>query len=99
MFSVIAIMFAGVLLGWLLKGKDFLKHIPTGTMVTIVLLLFVMGVEIGSNRTIVDNILNLGTEALLISMAATLGSILAASGVFLLIKRRHSGNMQADNEK
>lgn len=56
-------------------------------MLTIVLLLFVMGVEIGSNREVVENLLPLGGNALIISVAATLGSVLAAAvGHFFLKK-------------
>ena len=57
MFTVIAIMLAGVLLGRLLKDRKLPDWLSGGTMLTIVLLLFVMGVEIGSNREVVENLL------------------------------------------
>lgn len=88
MFKVIGIMLAGVLIGRLLKDRKGLEWVSKGTMVTIVLLLFVMGIEIGSNHEVVANILSLGKDALLISLAATLGSILAATGVYYLFFRK-----------
>lgn len=81
MFTVIAIMLAGVLIGCLLKDRKLPDWLSGGTMLTIVLLLFVMGVEIGSNREVVENLLPLGGNALIISVAATLGSVLAAAAV------------------
>lgn len=89
MFKVIAIMLAGVLLGRLLKDRKLPDWLSGGTMLTIVLLLFVMGVEIGSNREVVENLLPLGGNALIISVAATLGSVLAAAvGHFFLKKNK-----------
>lgn len=82
-------MLAGVLLGRLLKDRKLPDWLSGGTMLTIVLLLFVMGVEIGSNREVVENLLPLGGNALIISVAATLGSVLAAAvGHFFLKKNK-----------
>ncbi|MGN1221549.1 MAG: LysO family transporter [Candidatus Cryptobacteroides sp.] len=88
MFKVIGIMLAGILIGWLLRNRKGLEWVSKGTMVTIVLLLFVMGIEIGSNRDVMSNILTLGGDALLISLAATLGSVLAASAVYYFFFRK-----------
>jgi uncharacterized membrane protein YbjE (DUF340 family) len=51
-------------------------------MATIILLLFLMGVEIGGNERIMQNLTSLGVEALVIAVAATLGSIVAARIVY-----------------
>ena len=42
------------------------------------LLLFVLGVTIGSNRLIVDNLFSFGWQAALLALSATVGSILAS---------------------
>lgn len=81
MLKLIGIMLAGVLLGRLFKDSRFPKWIASGSILTIVLLLFVMGVELGSNRNLVENIIPLGGNALIISLAATFGSVIAAVAV------------------
>lgn len=43
-----------------------------------ILLLFVLGVTIGSNRLIVDNLFSFGWQAALLALSATVGSILAS---------------------
>ena len=45
---------------------------------TVFLLLFVLGVTIGSNRLIVDNLFSFGWQAALLALSATVGSILAS---------------------
>lgn len=78
MFRIIAIMFLGVAIGYLLRRMRGVGMVSVTTMLTIVLLLFIMGIEIGSNQDVVRNLLSLGGEALAIACAATLGSVLAA---------------------
>lgn len=41
---------------------------------TVFLLLFVLGVTIGSNRLIVDNLFSFGWQAALLALSATVGS-------------------------
>ncbi len=82
MFTVIAIMFAGIAAGYAFRKVEGLRH--TGRLITvaIILLLFLLGVSVGSNREIVDNLGTLGLQALLIAAAGTLGSVLAGWGVY-----------------
>lgn len=82
MLKIMAIMGAGALLGFLLRRLRGLKHLGSTSMATIVLLLFLMGVEIGGNERIVQNLTSLGVEALVIAVAATLGSVVAARIVY-----------------
>ena len=48
----------------------------------ILLLLFLLGISVGANESIVNNLTTLGGQALLIASAGTLGSVLAAWGVY-----------------
>ena len=91
MLKIMAIMGAGALLGFLVRRLSVLKHLGTTSMATIILLLFLMGVEIGGNERIVKNLTSLGVEALVIAVAATLGSIVAARVVYYKFFNR-SGN-------
>lgn len=92
MFKIIAIMGLGVLIGLLVRCYRWVKYISTSTMVTILLLLLVMGFEIGGNPTVMGNLASLGGEALLISVAAILGSITCARIIYMLFFKNREPN-------
>lgn len=54
MFSIISIMFLGIGIGYLLRNLKFLEKVEKSTSLTIFLLLFVLGLSIGSNSLIVN---------------------------------------------
>lgn len=82
MLIVIAIMLTGILTGYLLRGKTFLKQINRPIFITILALLFLMGLSVGGNPEITNHIHQVGTQALLLAMAGTIGSVLAAMLVY-----------------
>ncbi len=82
MFVVIGIMFSGIALGYLLRGLPVLQHLGKPISYTIFLLLFLLGISVGSNENIVNNLSTLGGEAFLLALAGTSGSVLAAWGVY-----------------
>ena len=77
LITVVSIMAGGMLLGFLLRAK---QRIVSGNekLITyaIYLLLFMMGVSIGSNEQIMNSLSTLGIVALIVSMGAIIGSIL-----------------------
>lgn len=81
MFTVIGIMFAGIGVGYLLRRVGWLQKVGTSITYTIYLLLFLLGLSVGANREIVDNLATLGGQALLLAVAGTTGSVLAAWAV------------------
>ncbi len=83
MFTVIGIMFAGIFIGYLLRKLQFLKYTVRTISYTIFLLLFLLGIAVGSNEQIMNNLPKLGGQALLIATATTAGSVLAAWGVYV----------------
>ena len=66
-------MILGIIIGYGLRRISFLR-----ISYTVFLLLFVLGVTIGSNRLIVDNLFSFGWQAALLALSATVGSILAS---------------------
>lgn len=88
MFIVILFIFLGILSGILCRklstgARISLTDVATrwqGRIVTwlIWLLLFLLGIEVGSNEMIVRSLPTLGVEALLLSSAATLGCCVCA---------------------
>ena len=84
MFKIIAIMFLGIAIGYLARKQRWVSVVGSTTMITIVALLFVMGGEIGGNEVVMGNLVGLGGEALLIAVAATLGSVVVARIIYRL---------------
>lgn len=82
MFTVIGIMFGGIAVGYVLRKVEFLQKVGTPISYTIYLLLFLLGISVGRNEEIVNNLSTLGVQALLLASAGTLGSVLAAWAVY-----------------
>ncbi|MFW5708233.1 MAG: LysO family transporter [Bacteroidota bacterium] len=79
MLTVVAIMFAGMLAGYLLRGqKRILRMNARLTMWVIYLLLFFLGLAIGGDEYIMRQLPELGLMALLITLLAVGGSLLTA---------------------
>ena len=85
MFIVMLFIFLGILTGYLLRKRAgrWQGRVVTGL---IWLLLFLLGVEVGGDGRIVEALPTLGVEALVLSVAATLGSCLLAWGLWKMVK-------------
>ena len=77
MFIIIGIMLTGMLVGYLLRSKrmTWINKIIT---FLICLLLFLLGIDVGGNESIMKVLHTLGLEALIITLAAVIGSTLLA---------------------
>lgn len=83
MFTVILLMLSGILAGFLLRRRR-LEGVRRLITVLIWGLLFLLGVEVGGNERIILGLHTLGLEAAAIAAASTLGSVLAAWGLWRL---------------
>lgn len=85
-------MILGIATGFLFRKKE-LKWIQKVITVLIWILLFILGIEVGSNKNIIENLHTLGLEALIISAACVLGSCLLAWLLWFIInkKKKKSG--------
>jgi len=93
MFIVISIMFGGIAIGYLLRKVELLQKIGKPISYTIYLLLFILGASVGQNDEIVNNLSTLGLQAFIISLAATIGSVLAGWAVYhFFFKERRPGD-------
>lgn len=70
MFTIIGLMLTGMLLGYLLRNRN-LKKIHQIITLFIWLLLFILGIEVGSNEQIIKGLHTIGYEA----VALTLGGL------------------------
>lgn len=84
MFTIIGIMFTGMLVGYLLRSQR-LSWIHKVITLLIWLLLFLLGIDVGGNETIIRGLYSIGLEAIIITLAAVVGSILASWGLWYLI--------------
>ena len=87
MFIVIACMIAGIGLGFLLRNHKI--HFIQGFIITLIwLLLFLLGLEIGSNKDLVSQFGKLGLEAFILATAGTLGSVFFAKLLWNFIQKK-----------
>ena len=87
--SIISIMFIGIGIGYLMRNvQNVAKKWRKSASLTILLLLFVLGVSIGSNRLIVDNLGRFGWQAAVLASLSITGSMLASLMVFHLFFKK-----------
>lgn len=79
MNSVLVALIFGGLTGYFIKErKAILKHLDRITFYSVLALLFFLGFSVGANNVIVKNLHSLGLKALMLSIAAVLGSVSAS---------------------
>ena len=77
MLIIVSIMLCGIGLGYLLRGRNT-AAISKIITVLIWALLFLLGIEVGTNPNIIGGLQNLGVEALVLTIGGSVGSILAS---------------------
>lgn len=89
MFTIILCIITGILGGYLLRKKDFMKYTGTLLSVVIILLLFFLGVSVGINQQVVTRFVSIGTDAFILTIGGTLGCLLCAKLIYqLFFKKR-----------
>lgn len=99
MFIVILFIFLGIALGYTIRTRIAPSACKSAvgawsariTTWLIWLLLFLLGIEVGSNQQIIASLPTLGVEALVLSVLATLGSCVMA---WVLWKTMKGGEKQ-----
>ena len=86
MFKVLALMILGIGVGYLFRKRN-LSFISRLITVLIWVLLFVLGLEVGSNPQIVSNLAKLGLDALIITMGTLLRSIILAALLWKFVNK------------
>ena len=89
MLTVLLIMAGGFLAGYLLRNKkQLIKWNNKATLWVIFLLLFFMGVSVGSNAEIMNNLDTIGLRGLELSLVAVLGSVLLSWPVYVFFFKK-----------
>lgn len=77
MIQVLLLMLTGWLVGLAFRGKKKVtRWVDRAILIAIFLLLFFMGLSIGSNQLLVGALPTLGLNALIIAVGATIGSVI-----------------------
>ncbi|MFA5032097.1 MAG: LysO family transporter [bacterium] len=85
MLIIIILLLSGILFGFLLRGKKgLITFADKLTNWTIYLLLLLLGIAIGSNDKIINNIGDIGINAIIIALGTVIGSILVSYIVYFL---------------
>ncbi len=87
MFAL-AFMFLGILIGFLLRNTAFPVLVARCVMPVILALLFCMGVLIGANDTIMNNLPSLGLSGLVLAASTLAGSVACVSLICHVLNRR-----------
>lgn len=90
MFTIIGLVLTGMLLGYLLRKRDLKKIHPIITLL-IWLLLFILGIEVGSNEEIIRGLHTIGYEAVVLTLGGALGSVIAAWALWRALYKRKGG--------
>lgn len=81
MLTIVGIMSGGILCGFLLRGWK-LKWVSDCITLSIWILLFLLGIAVGNNEDILNNLDTIGWQALVVSLGAILGSVILAAVVY-----------------
>ena len=87
MFTFISIMAVGVLIGYPLRHKSQVRKITPLIHIVVCLLLFLLGLSIGLNRLIIDNLGYFCGQAAVISSLSILGSMMASLAAYHILGR------------
>lgn len=79
MFTVLTLMTAGILLGFAIRNKTELhKAADPLVNIAIYLLLFLLGISVGTNKALISNLDTLGLQGILLTFGGISGSVVLA---------------------
>lgn len=92
MFNILILLAISAIVGYLLRNiKQLRPVINKSTTITVLALLFVFGMNIGSNKDIISNLHHDGLKAAVIALFGVAGSVGAASLYSSFLNKRKGG--------
>ncbi len=89
MTEILIIMSAGMLSGFFIRGRQRIIFIVEKTSgFSIYILLFLLGLSVGSNKILISGFGRIGVNAIAISLASVVGSILLSFILYKLLFSR-----------
>lgn len=90
MISILLVLTGGIILGLLLVNKPVFHRINNQMLNgSIYLLLFLLGISVGTNQEVIGNLGKIGYEAAAIATASITGSVLVSTLLFKLVFKNH----------
>jgi uncharacterized membrane protein YbjE (DUF340 family) len=88
MIEILVIMFTGIVLGFILRKKRYIIMLfDKLTNISIYILLFLLGLSIGSNELIITQFGQIGINAILLSLSGIMGSVILSYFAYKFFKR------------
>lgn len=82
-FIVVGLFGTGLLIGYFFRNRNKFRHrIEFSITWAVYLLLFLLGITVGTQEKIINNFSKIGFEALILTVGAVFGSILLAYIVY-----------------
>ena len=96
MFKVLGLLIFGFVAGYILRSVPVLEKLEKTISWTVLFMLFVFGISIGMNETLIQNLGRFGSQAALLAVCGVFGSLLASYFVYRLLYKKEGG--QEDEE-
>jgi uncharacterized membrane protein YbjE (DUF340 family) len=91
MIAILLILTAGILIGLLFIKKQKMHQINNHLLSwAIYLLLFLLGLSVGTNQEVIQNLGKIGYEAIAIAIASIFGSVLLSGLLFKLLFKQNA---------
>ena len=97
MLKIVMIMLCGIGTGYLLRNQkmSFIGRIITAL---IWVLLFLLGIEVGSNPSIVNGLQTLGLEAIVLTLGGSIGSAIFAWALWRSVTAKQKDKTSVEQE-
>jgi uncharacterized membrane protein YbjE (DUF340 family) len=91
MIVILIVLSAGILTGLLLIKRPKIHRINNHLLNwAIYLLLFLLGLSVGTNKEVIQNLGKIGYEALVIALASIFGSVILSGLLFKLLFNKNA---------
>lgn len=88
MFRILLLLALGVGAGFGLRRVKAVRRVEQTTRLTLCLLLFLFGLTLGADRTLLAQLGRFGSEAAVIALSGACGSVAAGSLLQWLLRRK-----------
>ncbi|MFI3280387.1 MAG: LysO family transporter [Rikenellaceae bacterium] len=88
MFIIIAIIIVGILIGTQIRSDKAPAVTSKLLFIIVHVLLLVMGIVVGGNETIVNNLSTIGLKAFIITFGSFMGSVICAAIIYRYVFKR-----------
>lgn len=92
MFYLIMTFFAGICAGFIWRRIKAFSHVVKAVSLTVFVMLFFLGVEIGSDEHVLANLSTLGLRAFVLAVAGVAGSVILSMLLYKALFRKETEN-------